>query len=224
MIKYQAAKTGTGDYGEYKGLEAMMLFLHSKVSAQGGVRLKKGYGNETGPVLQRFEAFKRVRAFLNKASAGDKITIFPDTGPFNWTVRAANYDPLPDSFTAGVNSIDAIASAVYTQFNDKYGITNLGICVSKPGEHGACNAIDIGVSKPKSADAIHSAILEIGNFLRIKMLSDMQGEPNGLPVNGVIVMEQVCSREDTSWHYYSGIAHVSHVHVSGWPNLVPGWV
>jgi len=126
--------------------------------------------------------------------------------------------------TDGTPAIDLIWAAVFAEFNVKYGIVNLGICADKPGEHSLCNAWDIGVTKPQSAEAIHEAILDIANWLRNKMIQDMQSEPGGLPVNGVIVMEQFCSRDNTSWHYYDGTPHVSHVHVSGWPNPLPGWV
>lgn len=126
--------------------------------------------------------------------------------------------------TDGTPAIDLIWAAVFQEFNDRYGIVNLGICADKPGEHSICNAWDIGVSKARTDEAIHLAILDIGNWLRNRMLEDMQSEPGGLPVNGVIVMEQLCSRDNTNWRYYSGTPHVSHVHVSGWPNPLPGWV
>jgi hypothetical protein len=126
--------------------------------------------------------------------------------------------------TDGTPAIDIIWSAVFQQFNVKYGIVNLGICADKPGEHSICNAWDIGVTKPQTDEAIHSAILDIGNWLRNGMLNSMHVEPGGLPVNGVIVMEQTCSRDNSNWHYYDGTPHVSHVHVSGWPNPLPGWV
>ena len=222
--RYQCAKTGTGQYGRYLTLSETMSFLRQKVSPDGGVRLKKGQGNDLGPILTRFEALKRLRAWLDKeAEPGDKATIFPDTGPTNWSVRTAVYNPLPTSFLVGVPSIDRIATDVFDRFNDTYGITNLGICVNKAGEHGECNAVDFGVSKPTTSAAIHNAILDVGNYLRNRMLADIEGEP-GLPVNGVIVMEQICSRSNTSWYHYNGVPHVSHLHASGWPNLVPGWV
>jgi hypothetical protein len=151
-------------------------------------------------------------------SPNEGDAVHPIAKVFNVDVGAKPAD------TEGVDSIDLIYGAVMAEFNDKYGIVNLGICADKPGEHSVCNAWDIGVAKPQTTESIHSAILDIANWLRNGMLKAMDSEPGGLPVNGVIVMEQVCSRDNTSWHYYDGIPHVSHVHVSGWPNLVPGWV
>lgn len=223
MLKYQIAKKGTGDYGRYLTLPQTMETLKRKVSTDGGIRLIKGAGNDPGPVRLGNEPFRRTRVFLEHATAGETIALLPDTGPFNWIVRVAEFDPTPASFLAGTPAIDAIATAVYFKYNDVYGIVNLGIYANKPGEHSKSNAIDIGVSKPDTADDIHEAILDIGGYLRFQMLADMEGEP-GLPVNGDIVMQQVCSREDTSWHYYGGVPHVSHTHVSGWPNPLPGWV
>jgi hypothetical protein len=126
--------------------------------------------------------------------------------------------------TDGTPAIDMIWAAVFQQFNVKYGIVNLGICADKPGEHSRCNAWDVGVSKPQTAEAIHSAILDIANWLRAKMLEAMGDGAQGLPVGGIIVMEQWCSRESTNWSHYTGEPHVSHVHVSGFPELVPGWI
>lgn len=223
-IKYQAAKTGTGNFGLYLGLEATMDFLKLKVPTTTGVRLIKGAGNDPGPLRTRFEGFKRVRAYLLNGSPGDRVTILPEVeGNHAWTVRVADYDPTPESFFVGTPGVDRIANDVFGRFNDRYGITNLGICANKPGEHGICNAIDFGVSRPVSADDIHAAILDVGNYLRNRMLADMEGEP-GLPVNGAIVMQQICSREDRAWHFYGGVPHVTHVHCSAWPNPLPGWV
>lgn len=130
--------------------------------------------------------------------------------------------PIRD--TEGVRGIDVITGALYSEFRGQPGgIFDLGICVDKPGLHGTCEAFDGGVTGPTSA-AIHERLLVRANFLRRAMLADLAGEAGALPVNGVIVLEQVCSRENPDWHYYSGIAHVSHFHVSTWPNHVPGWV
>lgn len=221
-IQFQTAKKGTGRFGAYKSTSKTVDYLKDRVPEGAEVRFIRD-GNE-GPKRSRFQGFQRLRHWCDTAGPGDLVVFMVegDEKRRGWTLRAADVKPVVP-FPDGVDSIDTIVGAVYEKFNDKYGITNLGICASKVGEHHECNAWDIGVSKPQTADAIHAAILEIANFLRVEMLKAMQGE-QGLPVNGVIVMEQICSREDTNWHYYSGVAHVSHVHVSGWPNLVPGWV
>jgi len=224
VILYQHAKAGTGDFSKGISLDSTMSFLRKKLPQDGKYRLRKGACNDFGPLLSRWEALKRVRNYLDGASVGTKVLIAPELETVTaWVVRTAEYEPLPESFKAGVASIDKIATDVYERFNEKYGIVNLGICADKPGEHSKCNAWDIGVSKPKTADEIHAAILDIANYLRNRMLADIEGEP-GLPVNGIIVMEQIVSRSDPNWRTYYGTPHVSHVHVSGWPNLSPGWV
>lgn len=176
------------------------------------------------PDLRPERATALLRAHMIHGPIGHAIRVY-DQSPqeiiFKVTPQLAyQAPPCP----GGVPSIREIWNATHEEFDAEYGLVNLGICSSKEGEHHECNAWDIGVSKPKSATAIHNAILDIGNWLRNRMLEDESSEPGGLPVNGVIVMEQICSRYNTNWYHYSGTPHVSHVHVSGWPNLVPGWV
>lgn len=125
--------------------------------------------------------------------------------------------------TPGTPGIDLIWAYVFDEFDDKYGIVNLGICATKPGQHGKCNAWDPGVSKPKSADAIHAAVRDIAKGIRDN--ANTRGWE--LPVNGIIVMTQWCERSGdwmSPWYPYHGVPHVSHVHVSAWPSLVPGWI
>lgn len=130
---------------------------------------------------------------------------------------------LTPADTPGTPGIDLIWAFVMAEFDDKYGIVNLGICANKPGQHGKCNAWDPGVSKPGSADAIHMAVRDIARGIRAN--SNQLGAE--LPVNGIIVMYEWCERSGggmTEWFAYHGTPHVSHAHVSAWPSLVPGWI
>ena len=226
-IRYQVARKGTGNFGPYLTLNATMADLKNRIDTdQGPFRILRNGGNDPGPLLDtRFETFKRVRNHLEKAEPGYKEAILVDTGRFNFVVRVGEIDPIPSNWFAGDKPVDRLVKKTYEKFNDQYGLVNLGICASKAGQHSLCRAVDIGVSKPTNSDDIHEAILDIGNYHRQGMLRDMQGEPNGLPVNGVIVMYQVCSREGgTYWHSYGGTGHMAHTHTSVWPNLLSGWV
>lgn len=178
-----------------------------------------------GPDRKLNFVVQRLPALFKTEHVGVPIVVAVDrpNGP-EFAFRRVQKSLQPTQ-TDGTPGIDMIWSAVFHEFDAKYGIVNLGICASKPGEHGVCNAWDIGVSKPQTAEAIHAAILDIGNWLRARMLEAMNlGEGPGLPINGIIVMYQWCSREQTLWQSYGGVPHVSHVHVSAWPNLVPGWI
>lgn len=219
MQKYRTYRLDMAEHkGKTYGLARTILYLASKPTAAPYVIVDADGPN---PKRLKIPSLAALRRRLKNAAVHEKFDWVPDSGPIFRVRKMAETEEIID--TTGTDAIDEIWTAVFKRFDFEYGIVNLGICANKPGEHSKCNAVDIGVSKPKDSDAIHTAILDIAEFLRGEMIKDTQGEP-GLPVNGIIVMEQVCSRSESYWHYYSGVAHVSHVHVSGWPNPLPGWI
>lgn len=221
-VEYQTAKKGTGDFGQRRTLPETLKFLRTKISAPNFIHLQEA-GNDQGPRLTRLEAFRRAERKLERAEPGYKLSMLVETGPHSWTIRALReQNPVAD--TPGTDPIDQIVGWVWQEYAELYGVYDLGICASKPGQHYRCNAWDGGVGKPQSADAIHSGILDVANGLRARMLLDLQGEPGGLPILGIIVMEQVCSRDQPYWTRYYGTPHVSHWHVSGYPSQYSGWI
>jgi hypothetical protein len=167
------------------------------------------------------DTFSRMRTLTVREKVGETILVENVRNKRIFAVRIVEKAP-PFMDTPGTQAIDIIYNAVMNRFDDEYDIYNLGIYANKPGEHGKSNAWDIGVAKPKTATAIHNAILDIGNWLRSNV-----GKGEDLPIEGIIVMEQWCERVGntmSTWRTYYGTPHVSHNHVSGSPGLVPGWI
>lgn len=223
---YQRRKRPDHHWTRYTEDEQEFLRESKQVLAQAGKKFNLSVGGKAyGPDRKLNFTMTRLGVLLPREKVGTPIVVAADRpgGPeFAFRRVQKSLQPTP---TEGTPGIDIIWSAVHREFDDKYGIVNLGICANKPGEHGVCNAWDIGVSKPNTDDEIHAAILDIGNWLRARMMENVSGEGGkGLPINGIIVMYQWCSREQMLWSGYGGIPHVTHVHVSAWPNLVPGWI
>ena len=133
----------------------------------------------------------------------------------------------------GTDAIDEIHGATMAFCQSKgWRVNELGICVNKPGQHKYCNAWDGGCSFDNQghllpSDEIHRRILAVGEFLKSEGIKyRITGGKEGLPVLGVIVMDKFweASKNDSIWHPYSGVAHVSHWHVSGIPSRYPGWI
>jgi hypothetical protein len=106
----------------------------------------------------------------------------------------------------------------------------MGICVDKPGEHGHCNACDQGWIYDKdgkllSSDQIHRRLKVMATKVREQgLLHQNTSGQRGLPVNGAIFMSSYWERGmGQTWRPYTGIAHVSHIHYSGWPSIT-GWI
>lgn len=223
MQKYRTFRLDMAEHKPHEyGLARTILFLASRKTGPLYVIVDKDGPN---PQRTKVASLRALTRRLRDATARTFFDWHPDTGPQFRVIKMHPKQDEPVIDLDAAPSVDLIYSATYYRFNDKYGILNLGTRANKPGEHGTepPNAVDIGVSKPVSADAIHAAILEIANWQREQMLLDIEGEA-GLPLNGIIVMYQLCDRSSTTWRPYSGIPHVSHVHDSGWPNLLPGWV
>ena len=167
------------------------------------------------------DTFLRVKESLPNYRHGDKMLI-QNVRSMKTLVICVVIDALQPAQTDGTPGIDLIYAAVMDEFDDEFDIINLGICADKPGQHHECNAWDIGVRKPKSADAIHASILKIAGWLKNNVF-----EGKKLPILGIIVMTQWCERGSNSmsgWNPYHGIPHVSHVHTSASPSKAPGWI
>jgi len=181
----------------------------------------KRKGGDWSMVRDGHDTLLRVKESLPNYRHGDKMLI-QNVRSMKTLVVAVATDALKPAQTDGTPGIDLIYGAVLDEFDDEYDIINLGICADKPGQHHDCNAWDIGVRKPHSADAIHQAILRIANWLRNNTFDGKK-----LPVLGIIVMSQWCERQSnsmSSWQTYHGVSHVSHVHTSASPSRAPGWI
>jgi hypothetical protein len=160
---------------------------------------------------------------MRRENGPDRIIVRSAIGP-DYAVRKFvrnETPPVPDG--VGTAAIDKIHAAVIAFcLNKGWKVTELGICVNKPGEHGHCNAWDGGViyegGSMLPADEIHRRNIAVATFIRD------EGLAGNLPVNGVIVMSQYWEQGmGKTWRPYSGTPHVSHWHVSGWPSYT-GWV
>lgn len=182
-------------------------------------------GSDWGAVRNGRATWDRLREIVPNLNVGDALLVQHIKSGETWVMRPAEIG-LTAADTPGLPAIDLMWAYVFERWDDRFGITNLGICVNKPGEHGKCNAWDIGVHKPNSSDDIHSAIRVIANDLRVHGGSGADSPIAG-KVNGIIVMYEWCEYSGsgmTTWQAYHGTPHVTHVHVSGLPNPVPGWI
>lgn len=174
------------------------------------------------------EAVRRARQILRRPNGPERVIIRTDIGA-DFAVRrfeVHEHVPVPDG--PGTPQVDQIHAAVLAYCAERdWNVTELGICVDKPGEHGYCNAWDGGViyegGQLLPSDEIHRRIVNVATFIRGEGIKNQNGN-GGLPVNGVIVMSQYWERGmGETWNHYSGTPHVTHWHVSGWPSRT-GWV
>jgi hypothetical protein len=175
------------------------------------------------------DILKRLKALMANEDGPKRMVVRGENGPDFAVVRLPDKTIVKD--TSGTRGIDVIHSAV-AEFCENRGwrITELGICVDKPGEHGYCNAWDGGIIRDNTgrllaSSTIHQRIMEVATFLRnegVKYASS--GGRYGLPVNGVICMSVYWERGmSASWRHYNGTPHVTHWHVSAHPSYT-GWV
>jgi hypothetical protein len=165
--------------------------------------------------------FDRVRDLLERLR--NRLPEVPDEARF--IIKKFQHDAMPIPDTDGTRGIDRIYGAVHAKFEDRWTVRDMGICVAKPGEHGHCNAWDGGTNTNIPAEETHRRILIMAKFIRAEGIAHQEsGGTDGLPVNGVIVMDKYWERGmGQVWRPYDGIAHVSHFHVSAHPSIT-GWI
>ena len=220
-VRYMVGTFGE-DLSKPLGLQAAKAEIHQFLDHPKRDYHMKRKGSPWGTVRNGKLTKKRFNEIVPTLKVGDALLIQNVRSKETKVVRVLEVELQPAN-TTGTPGIDLIWAAVFEEFDQKYGITNLGICANKPGQHGKCNAWDIGVSKPSSADAIHAAIRDIANWLR----NNARSKGLGLPLNGIIVMYEWCEQSGdwmTGWQAYHGTPHVTHVHLSATPSLVPGWI
>lgn len=174
-------------------------------------------------------AARRVGELFRSQPKLDRVVVVSDRGP-KWAVKRVPVpvERAPDG--PGTRGIDIIHAATLEECKRRgWRVTELGICVNKPGEHGHCNAWDGGClrdgnGRMLSADTIHFRIQSIAEWLMTqgKLYQATSGD-RGLPVNGVIVMSKYWERGNSGWSFYPGTPHVTHWHVSAYPSIT-GWV
>lgn len=176
------------------------------------------------------EAVRRLRLLMRRPNGPERVIVRTEIGP-DFAVRKFEVhpeSPAPTPDGPGTPQVDQIHAAVLAYCAERgWNVTELGICVDKPGEHGYCNAWDGGViyeaGKLLPSDEIHRRIVNVATFIRSEGIKFQNGN-GGLPVNGVIVMSQYWEHGmGETWRQYSGTPHVTHWHVSGYPSKT-GWV
>jgi len=218
-LEYMIGERGEDLSGPME-LKQVFEKLDNRLAPDRHYRIKRK-GGDWSFVRDGRETYSRVKEVLPKYPLGETLLIENVRWGKVLAIRVV-VAASPAMPTTGTPAIDKIYGTVMSEFDDELGIINMGICADKPGEHHECNAWDIGVRKPNSSDDIHRGILKIANWLRDNTFS---GEE--LPNEGIIVMSQWCergSRSMSSWMTYHGTPHVSHVHVSGHPGRVSGWI
>jgi hypothetical protein len=210
----------------------LLLTREAKLMERAGRALLFHFRDEAGsygPARSYGEILDISRSRSNHSDVGREYVVGVQYDPAN----ADHVKPLfkvrtveigwPIAPTEGKPGIDRIVGALQAEFGKRFGIYNGGICVDKPGLHGTCEAYDAMV-RYRTADEAHERVLVMGNWERQRMLENMRDTREGLPINGVIAMDIICSRDRPDWHDYGGETHVTHTHTSQWPNSIPGWV
>ena len=227
-MKYSLRRKGKA-FGTPVSLTAALQEMRERLKLAGGPYSIKRPGQPYGPLKNRLSVMTTLAWNLPKAQPEDVWRVKARAGtsdPVVFSVRAVEVaDPIPD--TAGTPAIDQIhAATVAFCLARGWNVTELGICANKEGQHNKCNAWDANAGGFTS-DEIHRRLLTVGNFLKDEGTKHLNsGGKEGLPVLGVIVMEQFWKREESTrgWQTYTGTAHVSHWHVSGFPSMWPGWI
>lgn len=222
-----------GDPTGQRSLATTMLKLNRRLkrNTQGPWRLE--YGGEMHALRpSRFDTVRRVDRLMRQDKGPDRIIVHAAQGP-RYAVKEYPQTVTPPPDGPGTRGIDVIHAAVHTKFGRgseyDWRIAELGICVDKPGEHGACNAWDGGVLRdengnPLPADEVHRRITVVANWLQAqgKLHISTNGR-EGLPVNGVIWLQSYWERGNEGARPYGGTFHATHWHVSAHPS-VTGWV
>lgn len=170
----------------------------------------------------------RVDELMRRKGGPDRILVRPTSGP-TWALKRVEireHEPVPDG--PGTPQIDRIRAATFAEFGPgssyDWDLRDLGICADKDGEHGECNAWDVGVNPSLPATEQHRRLEMIAEFhMREGRKHLLSSGADGLPVNGTIVLERYWERGNDGWRPYGGTPHVSHVHTSGHPSRT-GWV
>lgn len=174
-----------------------------------------------GPPLPQGEARRRVFRKLGAADRGYRIRIHPQYGPHLAIKKIAVEDPLEPANIYATDSIRLVYAWTFEKFDFVF---NNGLYVNKPLLHGTRppDAWDAGVEYSYDAQA-HDRVMQVFNALRAEAIRyQASGHREGLPINGAIGMTSVFGpAPSTSIRRYTGDAHVTHVHVSGYP-VPPG--
>ena len=214
-----------------RGLLATVTILYRRLKKAASAPDRLEYDGEVHrPWKSHFAACRRVRAQMRRVGGPDRIIVRTEVGA-DFAIRKyvkKESHPVPDG--PGTDQIDKIKAAVMGFCADRgWRVTDMGTCVDKPGEHGFCNAWDGGCISDGNgellpADEIHRRNIAVASFIREEGVKFQNGN-GGLPVNGTIVMTQYWEHGmgPNSWNHYSGVPHVTHWHVSGFPSRT-GWV
>lgn len=189
----------------------------------------KREGDEWGMVRPGPATWRRLQIVPN-APVGESFRIRNVRSHESYLTRVVEIQHEKPTYRelGATRSVELIAGETWEEFNDRYGLVNMGTYANKPGEHGLHppNAIDIGVHKPNDADAIHRALIVMAEWQR-RMAQD-KDHPLYNQINGIIRMYSWCEWDGTGrmsvWRSYGGVPHVSHEHISGRPNPLPGWI
>ena len=148
----------------------------------------------------------------------ERIVVKPDAGPAFAVKRHVAALPVPDG--PGTKAIDRIHAALHAKFDDEFLVRDMGICASKPGEHGFCNALDAGTDPGASVTVVRNRLEVMATFLREQGLLNDADPTKGLPVNGVIFLDKFWrTGMGRTWAPYDGVFHAIHIHTSGKPNF-----
>lgn len=220
---YERRKKGAQNWTQALSIDTFWKESQDLTHGHGPVRLSINRGS-FGPDHTPVEGMDRVQAALRGNPAGMLAVIACNGDKLDpqYAFRKVVVDLKPAN-TEGSPAIDLIYAAV----RDEYGadVYSLGIYVAKPGEHGATgpgwkgNAYDIGVKPVGDSPANRQKLLGIGEWL-------VAQQKRGLPVGGVISQARWWSPSSHGWQPYHSPTdlHYTHVHTSGFPEAVPGWI
>jgi hypothetical protein len=117
---------------------------------------------------------QRVRELMKQTKGPDRVIIHPkkEQGGPDFAVREfERQERVPVADGPGTAQVDQIHAYILNWCKEKgWPVTELGICVNKPGEHGYCNAWDGGCiydeGKMLPSDEIHHRILAVASEIR----------------------------------------------------------
>lgn len=173
---------------------------------------------------------KKLPALLASENPGTSIVVASDrTDGAEFAFQRIQTQLRPAN-TEGSPAIDLIHPAVVNEFGPmNWGLFSVGIYVNKPGEHGAVgsgwrgNAEDWEFSDSQADTAESDRKLDdLAKWLAAE-------QPKGLPVGGMISQGEWWSPTSAGWQPYRVgesrfLRHFTHLHLSGSPERVPGWI